>query len=423
MGLPHGPGGSCKGGDLHWPLIIEIVIDLIGLFPDLCHFFGCNGGCGVLGCDGWCFGEEGCVKCPDWLCKHGGPKIGPRPSNAPPLKPPGPPGPGGKPKGCEAKDYTTSTDLMVICNENVFLSSTVSATTISFSSLASTTATTATSSSSTCETPVSYVMMGCNIEAHQTTTTVSKTSSNSLSSSTPGPACTRAPLSLDDDEGNNIPEDWDSSSSIFASNTTVVSTASSTSKSSSTSSSTTSTSVSAKPSPGPMDKKGIWMVTFYTWIHDKQSRFEYVLYDPNGNWAGQQKMETPHEGTDDIYMYIETNHDRAEGHKMLFGVKAWFTNPTDVEKARVEMEIQKSIPNCDKIKGVPCNPKMVTETRSEDKAFYVDSCYQYCSKDRPGDQILKPEDLNCQDLNDSDWEWHETDKAWVREFNCNWKGF
>jgi hypothetical protein len=62
------------------------------------------------------------------------------------------------------------------------------------------------------------------------------TLSNSLSESseTPGPACTRAPLSLDDDEGNNIPVDWNLSSTSFAGNVSDVS-----SKTSSTTFSTT----------------------------------------------------------------------------------------------------------------------------------------------------------------------------------------
>jgi hypothetical protein len=170
-----------------------------------------------------------------------------------------------------------------------------------------------------------------------------------------------------------------------------------------------------------MDKNGIWKVALYTWMKGQQSKFEYVLTDPNGNWAGERKMTTLHEGTDSIELYIESDHGRAQEHQMPFAVKAWFNYPTDIEKAQVEMEIQKSVANCDKMQGVPCNPKVVTETKSENVPFFVDSCFQYCRKDHPEDQRITPGDLGCEDLNDVNWE--QKDGGWVREFNCDWKGF
>jgi hypothetical protein len=529
MGLPWGPG--CQGGSLNFPFPLNIVIELVGLFPDPCFFWGCKGGCGILGCDGWCFGVEGCLECPKILCPRGGPKPGPPPSPFPPVKPPGPTGGDGNPKACEPKDYKTATERFVYCGDFVYLSSAISATTIS--TWTSTTVTTSTSSSSTCHTPLEVTLVGCYVSDVLSTTTTSATKSNSLSSETPGPACTRAPLSLDDDEGNNIPEDWESSSSRFGSNTTAISTPSSTTSSASptptadcnkcweyfdhtcipsrckpddpvfcayrclsdmclapnspeqcwkdhacahkacpsdvmaapqanatltltynngqkstvtmTSGSSLSTSTSsmstttqsfevgtsttsvevgtseiAKPSPGPMNPKGVWRANIHLWMEGKSAKIEWELYDPNKNWAGQGKMY-PREGNEPIYTYIESDKGRASEHSMLFGVKAWFNEPIKINDAVVELEIQKSVPNCDKIQNVPCKPKMVTENSLETKAFFVDSCYQYCSKDRPQDQLLKPSDLGCDDLNDANWE--QTGKGWVRNFNCYWKGF
>jgi hypothetical protein len=132
-------------------------------------------------------------------------------------------------------------------------------------------------------------------------------------------------------------------------------------------------------------------------------------------------MATPHEGTDSIEIYIESDKGRASEHTMPFGIKAWYNNPASLDNAQVEFEIQKSMPNCDKIKNVPCKPKFVTENRLETTPFFVDSCYQYCSKDSPGDQLLKPADLDCNDMNDANW--RLDGYAWKRDFNCFWKGF
>jgi hypothetical protein len=177
-----------------------------------------------------------------------------------------------------------------------------------------------------------------------------------------------------------------------------------------------------KPTPGPMDKTGVWRVAIHLWMENQQSKIDWELYDPNWNWAGAKKMTTPHQGTDSIEVYIESDKDRAFEHMMLFGVKAWFNNPTSPDNAQVEFEIQKDMPNCDKIKNlVHCKPKMVTENRLETTAFFVDSCYQYCSKDRPDDMLLKPADLNCDDLNDANWK--QEGNSWKRDFNCYWKGF
>ena len=233
MGLPFGPG--CPSGEIEFPL--NIIIDMFGLFPDRCKWFGCDGGCGILGC-GWCFHKQGCTECPKLLCPKGGPKPGPAPT---PIKPPGPSGK--KPQKCDPKDYKTATERVVACGEFVYLSSTASMATMASS--ASTFLSTVTSSCSTCHTALDVTSTGCYAVDFMTTTTTFVTKSISLSSD--APACTRAPLSLDDDEGLNEPIGFSSSIS-YSSNTT---------SASSTSSSKSSTKPSATPTPGPMDKNGV----------------------------------------------------------------------------------------------------------------------------------------------------------------------
>ncbi|KAF2828249.1 glycoside hydrolase [Ophiobolus disseminans] len=219
MGLPWGPVSDCESKGIKIPFFINIWIEIFGLFPVPCLFWGCPGmSCGLFGCGGWCFGMDECNECPKLLCPNVGPKIGPPPT---PLPVPTPTKPGDKPgdksdksKKCEPKEYKTATERMVYCNEKVDLSSRISATTIS--TWASTAVTTAVSTSSSCGTVFDVTITGCNAVNSMSTMTTKATKSNSISSSseTPGPACTRAPLSLDDDEGNNIPEDncqdcWD----------------------------------------------------------------------------------------------------------------------------------------------------------------------------------------------------------------------
>jgi hypothetical protein len=529
MGLPWGPG--CPNDKIPFP--INIIIRIFGLFPTPCLFWGCGSNCGILGCGGWCFGKDGCTECPKLLCPYGGPKIGPIPTNFPPVDPPGPTGSDGKSKACEVKDAKTATERFVYCGEFLYLSSAVLATTVS--SVASTSVTTSSSSSSMCYTVFDVTLLGCNVKDHLETTTTSVTESNTLSGETSGPACTRAPLSLDDDEGNNIPIGWGSSSITFASNTTGLSSPTSTptpdcskcweyfdktcipqrckpddpencafrclsdmclapnspepcwkghscahkscpndtmgalpsnftatltfsagptltvtlpsssaySKTNSSSSaaqtsfqvgtSTTAVEVGTsqipvevgtsqipKPTPGPMDKNGTWKVSVHVWMENMMAKIECELYDPNGNKAGETKM-FPREGNESIEIYIESDKGRASEHSMPFGVKAWFNNPITIDKARVEFEIQKNMPNCDKISGVPCKPHMETENKLETSAFFVDVCWQYCDPKKPEHRLLNTWDLDCQDLNDADWQ--RTGNGWMRNFDCHWKGF
>jgi hypothetical protein len=169
-----------------------------------------------------------------------------------------------------------------------------------------------------------------------------------------------------------------------------------------------------------MDKNGQWNVTIHLWFEGKGAKIEWELYDPNKNKAGEYKMD-PVNAKDDIHTYIESWHDRAEEHHMPFGVDAWFRNPVSIDDAVVQFEIQKPVPNCPKAKNVECKPNMETENNLETKMFTGDSCWQFCSKDRPQDQLVKPSDLNRDDMNDANWV--QDGSAWKRDFNCYWKGF
>jgi len=283
MGLPWGPG--CPGNKVKIPWPYSMYIELFGLFPAPCLFWGCDIGgfptCGFFGCGGWCFGILGCEPCPPLICKFHPPKTGPPPKGVNPFPKPGkpknpkpkppvapkptkpvpnnsdppnnstpdppggtpppnpsgttappsetttpddddwedpdddsiPPGHDNNPKPCKAQDIMTAIERIVVCKHSVDLSSAVLVTTIS-STWPSTTVATSASTTDTCGTLWEYTLTGCNVVVFMTTTTVSTTKGNSISSSTPAPACTRAPFSLDDDEGNNIPEEncqdcWD----------------------------------------------------------------------------------------------------------------------------------------------------------------------------------------------------------------------
>jgi hypothetical protein len=301
-------------------------------------------------------------------------------------------------------------------------------------------------------------LVGCNVKDVYSTQTKSVTLSNSLNmtSETPGPACTRAPLSLDDDEGNNIPVDWNLSSTSFARNMSDIASKTSSSASSSTYQSTSlsstlfsfstssveigtsqvissvkigtsqvlssveiGTSQVPKPTPGPMNKNGEWKLNVHVWMENKGAKIETELYDPNGNKAGDTKMPVRDGSNDSIEIYVESYKDRAPEHQMPFGVKVFFNNPITIDKARVQLILQKTMQGCDKIKDVPCQPNMETENKLETDQFFVDVCFQYCKNH--ADHKLDTWDLNCDDLNDA--EWYQSGKAWKRDFNCYWHGF
>jgi hypothetical protein len=138
-----------------------------------CHGGGCGGGCGLKGCGG-CDKPDGCAAWPPKQCIPGC-----KTRCQAPLPPPG--GPTSKPS-CDEEDKQTITNCFVSCTK-------YNVTTVSPPSM-----------TEDCSTTFSRTLSGCGLTATTTTTTKGDD----------GPACTRAPLSLDDDEGNNNPDDHNS---------------------------------------------------------------------------------------------------------------------------------------------------------------------------------------------------------------------
>jgi GH18 family chitinase len=208
MGLPFGPGCGDSSLDLDMPML--------GLG---CGIFGCNGAChlfggchppglpkpsspplpgpmppppadcGLLGCGGYCNVKGGCKPCPPQICggpqctRLGGcgPSPGPMPSS---VRPSGTP----DPAKCEEAQKTTVTERFVVCTEGFEVKPTT---------IASINFTISEMITSTCLPLYEATLTACGIMGWTSTTTAT-----SITSST-APACTRAPLSLDDDEGDN----------------------------------------------------------------------------------------------------------------------------------------------------------------------------------------------------------------------------
>jgi hypothetical protein len=248
------------------------------------------------------------------------------------------------------------------------------------------------------------------IPGFDTTTTL--TGTKTLTSD--GSACTRAPLSLDDDEGDNTPDDPLHTSSTFASNTTsMVST-----RTSSSSSSPTKTSFAPPyPSLGLMDKNGHWKVKISQYMFNDYSEVGWDLYDPNGNHAGERNVHD--NGMKEMKGYIESVN-RPFQHMMPFGVDMTVSDPLDVNKCRVTFEIKKGMPDCNRSDNTECKPIMTTESFTEDKPFHLSICNEACNE-RGKKTLLAWSDLWCQDLNDADWE--QMANGWKRNFECGWKGF
>ncbi|KAF2124649.1 hypothetical protein P153DRAFT_124095 [Dothidotthia symphoricarpi CBS 119687] len=234
MGLPWGPG--CPPGTIPPPLG-ELGFEC-GMFgcpdPDTgcIGLFGCptiNGPpvCGILGCGGHCITSGGCTPCPPEICKLPGCKL---PDGCGPKPGPPPAQPSDRPSKCDDKQKITVTERFVWCTENIVVSSVISELQIS-----------STTVSSVCAPLIQATVTGCAVVGWDSTTTATRTST---ASETPGPMCTRAPLSLDDDEGSNEqPDRWVSSNSFtFSSMNSSTSTPSSPTKTTSSSASTTSVS-------------------------------------------------------------------------------------------------------------------------------------------------------------------------------------
>ncbi|XPS75899.1 Chitinase [Ascochyta lentis] len=208
MGLPFGPG--CVDIHIDWPKIFPW--GFFGQNP--CKWFGgCkfppgtkpppgpppeddnpnnddfgDEGCGPFGCRSYCYNEGGCEPCPTEIC--GGPKCT-KPGGCGPKTGPDPkPEPTRKSK-CEENQKTTVTERLVSC----FIDLKLEPTTIK--SLNYTLTETLTSACVSFE--ATYT--GCGILGTSTTTTISSFTTNSSSSE--APMCTRAPLNLDNDEGDN----------------------------------------------------------------------------------------------------------------------------------------------------------------------------------------------------------------------------
>ncbi|KAF2828248.1 hypothetical protein CC86DRAFT_445220 [Ophiobolus disseminans] len=144
-----------------------------------------------------------------------------------------------------------------------------------------------------------------------------------------------------------------------------------------------------------MDKSGKWVVAINLWMENNSAKIEWVLKDPNGNETGHGKM-MPVDGKGDIPTTINSQ-GRAEEHSMPFQIHAWFIHPTEPTKARM------------------------TETSTEKEIFFINSCYQFCPPEHPEYQLLKPSDINCDDLNEADW--YKEGNAVKRDFKCWWKGW
>ncbi|CAE7031890.1 hypothetical protein PTNB73_05160 [Pyrenophora teres f. teres] len=383
MGLGFGPG--CGGDDKDF--VIPSPCGIFGCDP--CQYFGCPGReSGIIGVDGYCLGTEGCSACPPEICSRPGCTIsggcGPKPGPAP-TKPSNRP----DPEECEDSQRTVITERFVWCTEGY----NVSALPTSVMGTSSTLIT------SMCVPWIDATVTVCDgaIQGFDTTTT--QTEAKTVTKD--GPACTRAPLSLDDDEGNNNPNDPLSTLTSFNSMS---------SKPSSTS--------SAAPQPtGAMDKYGVWTARIQQYMWDDYSEMHWTLFDPNGNNAGEHG--TNGNGLKEIKDVILTVN-RPPQHQMPVKINVTVLDVNDLSKCRVNFEFNKAIDGCDYMKHVQCMPYFTSETWIEDKPFALQTCEDSC-KENGRDSPLQKTDLWCEDLNTADWEPMAT--GWKRDFTCGWKGF
>ncbi|KAH9872172.1 hypothetical protein IAQ61_005007 [Plenodomus lingam] len=445
MGLSFGPG--CSG----------IEVDITGILPpgglfgeNPCRFFGCPGSTpGLIGNNGYCYGP-GCDPCPPEICSGHGPSPGPNPTQ-----------PSGRPKECEEKEKTRVTERFVYCTENFNVS--VSVIPSSILGTASTMISTA------CVPMIEATLKACPGALEGYTTTTTTTLANTMTSSSGAPACTRAPLNLDEDEGSN--EDplsssityrsnttrigsstnfmsstlnpssssiLPSSSSILSSSSSILSSSSSILSSSSSilssSSSVKSSSSSVKPSsslvkpsstskkPDPMpssspfDPNGKWKAKITVTMEYKVAQLAWVLFDPKGEHAGEQALFI--EGSQ-LSMRIESKNRKNGERSAPYAVTMIGTDLTNVQKARVAFTIEKPMKGCNYANGNPCTPTMTTENWPETKMFEVDSCEFYCTDKK--DVKMYQSDLWCDDLNDAMW--LPKNAGFERVFWCGWKGY
>ncbi|KAL6703942.1 hypothetical protein ACN47E_008880 [Coniothyrium glycines] len=477
MGLPFGPGCPEHLIKVPW-------VDPCGLFGcNPCGIFGCPPGIGPtegpLGFEGHCLVAGGCDPCPPEVCGTGppctipggcGPKPGPPPTQ-----------PSHRPKNCDPKDYTKVTERYVSCTEGFVVSE-----------LPTTLAVPQTSSTltnSVCVTMFEATLTVCPgaLRDYLTTTTKTRTSTRSSEA----PACTRAPLSLDDDEGSNNIDDLLSSSLTFASNSTAIisktappssftsqsssavsppsshqapsnapsipfSSGSSTNtklptsiwagSSTTTSGSSTnklptsiwagsSTTASTKPStnpiptspkeppkptPGPMDRFGMWKAEITISNDHDFSMLEWRLIDPNGFEAGKSYFGD--QGVDDIYETIESSSNRPVGHSLPYSISVQLTNRQNHYTSRVHFYVNKPVEGCDYPGGKACSPSFVTEDDTQQHKFEVETCSKWCKKGLTS--RLSSTDFWCTNLKDAPWVRLSQDQLkWQRKFVCGFKGY
>lgn len=358
-----------------------------------------------------------------------GPKPGPAPTQ-----------PSTRPKSCEPKDYTKVTERFVFCTEGFAVSELPSSLRVPRTS--------STLQSSLCATMFEATLTVCPGALGDMFSTTTRTGTTTLSSD--GPACTRAPLSLDDDEGSNdVNDPW--TSITFSSNTTsvpsstrhaptmppsipLVTSMSNTwslpmsmsmgtsmlfTPSLGTSIIATSTSKPQPSSaPGAMDRNGMWKLNATMLMERQYSEFRWTLFDPNGFEAGSNGYGA--DNLDRIFNVIESQH-RPVQHSMLYSINATVTDPRDYLKARTSFLINQQAKGCELYSdGLPCKVHFKTEDYTEENKFEVESCYNHCKPKGTKGPVL-PSDFWCDDLNDAPW--YKFNAGWKRTFQCGFKGF
>jgi hypothetical protein len=341
--------------------------------------------------------------CEAYIDEHLGP-LCTLPGGCGPKPGPAPTKPSNHPESCEDIHRTTVTERLVWCTEG-----------FNISAISSGVLTSSTMLSSYCLTAMDATLRVCSPGPAGFDTTTTETGTYTHTSD--APACTRAPLSLDDDEGNNNPDDPLNTSSTFASNTTTVA-----SKTRSTVS--TSTATAAFPTDKPVDRNGGWKVQIWQAMNSSSTELEWTLFDPNNEQAGWNKIIDKKQLPNGWGGYIESlNRDYA--HSMPFGVDFTVLEPYSSENNRVKFEIQKAIPGCHwKDETSDCKPFIETESRTEKYGFRRELCESQC-EDQGRETPLKTADLFwCDDLNTADWQpVQNADDAWFRTYSCGWAGY
>ncbi|KAF2683891.1 glycoside hydrolase family 18 protein [Lentithecium fluviatile CBS 122367] len=349
MGLHFGPG--YKGDELN--VNIDAGCSIFGC--DECAIWGCGGGCGIFGCGGQCLWPGGCSPCPPKICKQSkctksegcGPKTG-EPSNH---------------KSCEENQKTTVTKAFSTCTDFVLTSASVSTT------------------SSTCTELYRATLTGCGLVG---ATTTRRTTSKAA-------ACTRAPLSLDDDEDDNEgirpdPPERVNSTATFDIPTIPLKPSTSSSKLSSSSSSS-----SANPSATPIHNGGTWKIKIQKRIEHDHYVFKWFLIDSNSNEAGRGNFDsTPAE--------IRCMN-RPESDRLPFDITVDAHDPRTADFTNLHFTINSWMPN-------RFQPKWWSDKTDPDGKPPKELCWGY-----------EDENLGCE-YNSPLW---KRDKGRERNYDCWFK--